>query len=142
MVTLGASLGPEFETTIVYCCELPVSAGEGARVLVMLRSKRAAADWTLAVAVSLAGIESSGEETVAVEESVVPLATVEGTCDTTVNVAEVDAFIVEVSEQDTVPLVPTAGGLHDHPEGVAIETNVVGGGSGRVTEALMPVLGP
>jgi hypothetical protein len=42
IVTPDASLGPKFETTIVYCCELPGRTGEGVRVFVMPRSKRIA----------------------------------------------------------------------------------------------------
>jgi len=79
---------------------------------------------------------------VAVADSVVPAASDDGTCDTTVNVADVAVLIVEVREQVTLPLAPTDGVIHDQPGGAETETKVVGGGSGRSTEALMPVLGP
>ena len=94
------------------------------------------------MAKSFAGIESSGEETVAVDESVVPAATDDGTCDTIVIVAEAAAFIVVVSEQVTVPFAPADGVVHDHPGEAVNETKVVGTGSGRSAEALTAVLGP
>ena len=141
IVTPGASLGPAFETTIVYCSGVPGKASDGVSVFVMPRSK-STADCTLAVAESFAGTRSSGEETVAVADSVVPAATDEGTCVTTVNVADAARFIVAVSEQVTVPFVPADGVLHDHPAGAPIETKVVGAGSGRVADAVLPVLGP
>ena len=100
------------------------------------------ADCTLAVAESLIGAVSSGDETVAVAESVVPEASDEGTCETTVNVAVADTFNVDVSEQDTVPLAPEEGVVHDHPAGADTETNVVGAGRGRSTVAVLPMLGP
>ena len=85
---------------------------------------------------------SSGDETVAVAESVVPEATDDGTFETTVNVAEADTFKVAVKEQDTVPFVPMGGVEHDHPAGADTETKVVGAGSGRSVVAVLPVLGP
>jgi hypothetical protein len=141
IVTPGASLGPAFETTIVYCSGVPGRVSDGASVFVMPRST-STADCELAVAESFAGIKSSGEETVAVADSVVPSATDELTWDTTVNVADAARFIVVVREQVTVPLVPTDGVLQDHPAGAPIETKVVGAGNGRVTDAVLPVLGP
>ena len=39
-------------------------------------------------------------------------------------------------------MVPMGGVMHDHPAGGATETNVVDAGSGRLTEAVVPVLGP
>ena len=78
----------------------------------------------------------------AVADSVVPAASDDGTCETTVNVADAPELIVDVSEQVTLPLAPTDGVAHDQPGGPATETKVVGGGSGRSAEALMPVLGP
>jgi hypothetical protein len=93
------------------------------------------------VAKSFAGIESFGEETVAVDESVVAPRD-DGMLDTTVIVAEVPEFIVVVSEQVTVPFAPTDGVVHDHPGGALNETNVVGAGNGRSAAALTAVLGP
>src|SRR5205809_502593 len=96
---------------------------------------------TLAVAESLAGIASVAAETVAVALSVVPPATELGTFETIVNVACVAEFIVVDSEQLIVPFVPATGVLQPHPAGAAIETNVVGAGSGTLTEAALAVLG-
>jgi hypothetical protein len=97
---------------------------------------------TLAVAESLAGIASAGAETEAVALSVVPPATELGTCVTIVNVACAAEFIVAEREQVIVPLVPAEGVLQVHPAGAASDTNVVGAGSGRLTEAALAVLGP
>jgi hypothetical protein len=97
---------------------------------------------TVAVAESLAGIASAGADTVAVTLSVAPLATEFGTFETIVNVACAAGFIVAVNEQVIVPFVPVAGVLQLHPAGVAIERNVVGAGSGMLTEAALAVLGP
>jgi hypothetical protein len=94
------------------------------------------------VAKSFAGIESFGEETVAVDESVVPAASDDGTCDTTVIVADVPEFIVPVSEQVTVPFAPAGGVVHDHPGDAVNDTKVVGAGSGRSAEPLTALLGP
>jgi hypothetical protein len=98
--------------------------------------------FTLAVAESLAGIESEGEETDAVVLSVEPPATEEGTFETIVNVACAAGFIVADKEQVIVPFVPAGGALQLHPAGVVTDTNVVGTGSGRLTEAALAVLGP
>jgi hypothetical protein len=97
---------------------------------------------TLAVAESLAGIESAGAETEAVALSEEPAATEAGTFETTVNVACAAGFIVADKEQVIVPFVPAAGVLQLHPAGVVTETKVVGTGSGRLTEAALAVLGP
>jgi hypothetical protein len=97
---------------------------------------------TLAVAESLAGIASAAAETDAVTLSVVPSATELGTFETIVKVACVAEFIVVDREQLIVPFVPATGVLQVHPDGAAIETNVVGAGSGMLTEAAMAVLGP
>jgi len=97
---------------------------------------------TLAVAESLAGIASAGAETVAVALSVVPPATELGTFETNVNVACVAGLIVAVNEQVMVPFVPVTGVLQPHPVGAALETKVVGAGSGMLTEAALAVLGP
>jgi len=97
---------------------------------------------TLAVAESLAGIVSAGAETEAVALSAVPPATELGTFETIVNVACVAGFIVAVNEQVIVPFVPAIGVLQLHPAGTAIETNVVGAGSGRLTDAALAALGP
>ena len=97
---------------------------------------------TLAVAESLAGIESAGAETEAVALSVVPLATEDGTFEMTMNVACAAGFIGADSEQVIVPFVPAGGALQLHPAGAATDTNVVGSGSGRLTVAALAVLGP
>jgi len=114
---------------------------DGVRVFVIVMSATAAVV-TLAVAESLAGIVSAAAETVAVASSVVPLATELGTFETIVNVACVAEFIVAVNEQSIVPFVPAVGVVQLQPAGAAIETNVVGAGSGRLTEAALAVLGP
>jgi hypothetical protein len=85
---------------------------------------------------------SSGDETVAVPESVEPEGVDESTFETMVNAACDEGFIDVISEQLTVPLVPTGGVEHDHPAGGATETKVVEAGSGRLTDAVIPVLGP
>jgi hypothetical protein len=97
---------------------------------------------TFAVAESLAGIESEGAETDAVALSVEPPATKEGTFEMTVNVACAAGFIVADKEQVIVPFVPADGALQLHPAGAVTDTNVVGSGSGRLTEAALAVLGP
>jgi hypothetical protein len=114
---------------------------DGVRVFVIPMSATAAVV-TLAIAESLAGIVSAGAETEAVALSVVPPATELGTFETIVNVACVDGFIVAVNEQVIVPFVPAIGVLQLHPAGAAIETNVVGAGSGMLTDAALAVLGP
>jgi hypothetical protein len=141
MVTAGASLGPEVETTMVYCCELPGGTSPGARVLVMLRSK-STADCTLAVAESFTCNASFGEETVAVAESVVPAARDASTFETTMKVAVCPEVSIPLCEQLTVPLLPTDGAVHDHPAGGLNDTKVVKAGRGRSTVAVDPSLGP
>jgi hypothetical protein len=141
IVTVAASLGPLLETMMVYCRALPGKSVAGATLFVTARSASAVV-CTLAVAESLIANMSSGEETVAVPESVDPEAVDESTFETTVNIACEAGLIDVVSEQVTVPLVPTDGVMHDHPAGGATETNVVEAGSGRLTEAAVPVLGP
>jgi len=111
------------------------------RVFVIPMSATAAVV-TLALAESFAGNASAGAETVAVALSVVPLATEPGTFETIVNVACVAEFIVADNEQLIVPFVPGAGVLQIHPAGAASDTNVVGAGSGRATDAALAVLGP
>jgi hypothetical protein len=59
-----------------------------------------------------------------------------------VNVADAPELIVDAREQVTLPLAPADGVTHDQPGGAETETKVVGGGSGRSAEALMPMLGP
>jgi hypothetical protein len=71
-----------------------------------------------------------------------PAARDEKTFETIVNVAVAETFNVAVSEHETVPFVPAAGVVHDHPAGADSETNVVDAESGRSAVAAMPVLGP
>jgi hypothetical protein len=97
---------------------------------------------TLAVVESLAGIESAGAETEAVALSAEPPETEAGTFETTVNVACAAGFIVVDKAQVIVPFVPADGALQLHPAGAVTDTNVVGTGSGRLTEAALAVLGP
>jgi hypothetical protein len=94
------------------------------------------------VAESFVGNMSSGDETVAVAEIVLPAGRDEETLETIVNGAMDEAFNVPVSEQDTVPFAPTAGVVQDHPAGADTETKVVDDGRGRLAVAFMPVLGP
>lgn len=126
---------------IVYCNALPGTSVAGATLFVTERSASVVV-CTLTVAESLIGNRSSGEETVAVPESVDPEAVDESTFETTVKIACDEGLSDVVSEQVTVPLVPMGGVMHDHPAGGATETNVVDAGSGRLTEAVVPVLGP
>jgi len=97
---------------------------------------------TLAVAESLAGNESAGAETDAVALSEEPPGTEDGTFEMTMNVACAAGFIVPDKEQVIVPFVPVGGVLQLHPAGGVTDTNVVGTGSGNVTEAALAVLGP
>src|SRR5512143_1207948 len=71
---------------------------------------------------------------------IVPLATVEATRTTTVNVTAVKARLA--SEQRTVPDEPTAGVTQDQPGGGVAETKVVPGGRTSVTEAFGAAFGP
>jgi hypothetical protein len=141
IVTTGASLGPLWVTTIVYCSAPPGTTSPGSRVFVILRSK-ATADCTLAEAKSFAGTESKAEETVAVMAIGVSAGVEDRTRETTVNVAAVEGFIEPVSEQLTVPFDPTEGVVQLQPAGAENETKVVSAGRGRSTVAALAVLGP
>jgi hypothetical protein len=72
---------------------------------------------------------------------IVPLATVEATRTTTVNVTVVRMGKLGL-EQRTVPAEPTAGVTQDQPAGGAAETKVVPGGRTSVTEAFGAAFGP
>jgi hypothetical protein len=97
---------------------------------------------TLALAESLAGVVSVAAETETVVVSVVPPAIDAGTFETTVKVACAAGLIGADNEQVIVPFAPETGVLQFHPAGGVSATNVVGAGSGILTEAAVAVLGP
>jgi hypothetical protein len=94
-----------------------------------------------AVPLSLPGFGSVVlDAAVAVFDSTVPALTAASTVTVSVKTAlptPNDGF-----EQDTVPLAPTAGVVHDQPPGEESDTNVVPAGSVSENAADAAVLGP
>src|SRR3954447_21244209 len=86
-----------------------------------------------------------GSEVVAETEEVavmVPIATVDGTFNTTTMSAEVPAPRLAVSLQVIVPVPPTAGVVHVHPAGASTDRNVVLGGVTWVKMTPVAAAGP
>ena len=118
----------------------PAFTGSGVSVFVIDRSADAATV-VVEVALLLPGVASVVlDETVAVFESTVPLATPAPTLTTSVNAAlptAIDAFV-----QLTVPPAPTTGVVQLQPPGDDSETNVVPAGNVSETDVLAALLGP
>jgi hypothetical protein len=86
-----------------------------------------------------------GSEVVAETEEVaviVPMATVEGTFNTTMMSAEVPAARLAVSLQVMVPAMPTAGIVQVHPAGASTDWNVVFTGVASVNPTPAAAAGP
>jgi sirohydrochlorin ferrochelatase len=119
----------------------PAVTGFGIPLLVTARSQ---ATFTSVVTVVLL-LPLLGSAVVAETEEVVvivPIATVEGTFNTTTISAEVDAARLEPSVQLIVPVAPTAGVVQVHPAGASTDWNVVFAGVASVKAAPAAAAGP
>lgn len=121
---------------------LPAETELGEAVLVATRSACViSATTSAAVAVLLAVLGSGTDElTVTVSLIAVPAAVPAFTLTFTVKLEEPDAKLGSV--QLMVPVLPTAGVVHDHPAGIVMDWNVVFGGVTSVRLAEVAALGP
>src|SRR6266852_2662421 len=120
---------------------MPAVIGSGESTFVNERSAEPLPTVVVAVPFSLPGFGSAvAEETVAVFVRTVPETTVELTETVSVNTALPTARLG--FEQETVPLAPTAGDVHDQPPGAENDTNVVPAGSVSDIETDAALLGP
>src|SRR5271163_1146437 len=121
---------------------LPACTGLGDAVFVTVRFGPDVPTTVVAVAVLFAEFGSGAEELTETESVItVPLVVALPTFTTRVNVPEVDPGISTLV-QTTFPVPPVPGPVQLHPEGAAIETNVVLAGIGATTVALSAALGP
>jgi hypothetical protein len=136
-----ASLGPMFVTESVSVRFAPGATGSGVAVLAIARSAWAGPTVDAVVLLLLTGFRSVADvEIVAVFETVVPGTAPEAVATTNVNVAfpgGKDGFVQEIE-----PEAPGGGVAHDHPAGVAAETNVVPAGSGSFSVVAGAAFGP
>src|SRR6185503_20808390 len=112
----------------------PGATGSGEVEVFVTESSALPATVVEMVALLLPSSESFSAETVAVLRICVPELTSDATATVSVNTTLPGPR--EAMEQITESLVPTAGVVHDHPDGVGIDTKVVSGGSGstRLTD--------
>ena len=119
----------------------PEATGLGVPLLVIAKSQ---ATFTLVVTVVLL-LALRGSAVVAETEEVaviVPMATVEGTFNTTTMSAELEAARFAVSLHVTVPVAPTAGVVQVHPAGASTDWNVVFTGVASVNTTPAAAAGP
>ena len=140
-LTFAASLGPAFDTVMVYVSTDPVEIGSGESVFVTETSAEPTPTVVVEVALSLP-VFGSGvvEDAVAVLEMIVPPAVPALTLTTSVKTALPTPRVA--IEQLTLPVPPTAGVLQDHPPGEESDTKVVPAGSVSARATDWALLGP
>ena len=118
---------------------VPAVTGSGVSTFATDRSADVAT-LVVSVSLSLSAFESVGDATVAVLLMIVPDAVDGSTATVSVKTALPGAKLA--FEQETVPVAPTAGVVHDQPAGDESDTNVVFAGSVSDKLAVAALLGP
>src|SRR5689334_21054241 len=119
----------------------PAMTGSGLSVFVTDRSADAGPTVVVAVALSFPGVGSVVAEPVTAVLVTVELGASEPSVFTTSVNTELPGVRIN-AEQETVPVPPTAGVVHDQPPGLVSETNVVPVGMVSLSVADVALLGP